>query len=107
MLPVPQLVAPLAINGKVYTCLQDAQADLQLPSAKIVKLNSYAGVGGLVASGAPGMPKALWVGTAGTATMKDGYGDVMNNFPLQVGYNPIMISELTALAGASNVWGMY
>ena len=104
---VPQLAAPLAINGKVYTCLQDAQADLQLPSAKIVKLDSYAGVDGLVASGAPGMPKALWVGSAGTATMKDGYGDVMTNFPLEVGYNPIMISELTTLVSASNIWGMY
>ena len=104
---VPQLVAPLAINGKVYTCLQDAQVDLQLPSAKIVKLDSYAGVGGLVAAGAPGMPKALWVGSAGTATMKDGYGDVLTGFPLEVGYNPIMISELTTLGTASNVWGMY
>jgi hypothetical protein len=53
------------------------------------------------------MPKALWVGTAGTATMLDGYGDELTAFPLQVGLNPIMISELTSLGTAANVWGMY
>ena len=105
---VPQLAAPLAINGKVYTCLQDAQADLELPSAKLVKLDSFTGVGALIAG--PGMPKALWVGTAGAITGKDGYGNTLTSFPLLAGYNPFMISEITSIpgsGGAANIWGMY
>ena len=101
------LVAPLAINGKVYTNLQDAQRDLLLPSGKFVKLDSFAGAGGLVAEGAPGMAKALWVGTAGAVAAIDAYGNVLSAFPLFAGYNPVMLSELTTLTSASNIWGMY
>jgi len=104
-LAVPQLVGPLAVNGKVYTCLQDAQADFLLPSAKLVKLDGFAGAGGLLAG--PGIPKGLWVGTAGAITGKDGYGNVVTGLPLQAGYNPFILSELTTLTSASNIWGMY
>ncbi len=106
-MPIKQLAAPLAINGKIYISLIDAQRDLALPSAKAVKLDPFVGAGVLVGSTGPGMPKALWVGTAGTATMLDGYGDELTAFPLQAGLNPIMISELTSLGTAANVWGMY
>ena len=99
------LAAPLAINGKVYTNLQDAGRDLLLPAGKFVKLDSFAGVGGLVAG--PGMPRALWVGTAGAVAAIDAYGNVLSAFPLFAGYNPVMLSELTTLTSASNIWGMY
>jgi len=101
----PQLVGPLKVNGKSYTSLQDAQADLLMPAAKYVKLDEFAGAGGLLAG--PGIPRGLWVGTAGAADMIDGYGDVMSGFPLQVGYNPVVVSEITTLSSAANVWGIY
>lgn len=52
-------------------------------------------------------PRALWVGTAGTATMTDAKGNTLTDFPLKQGENPIIISALTALGTAGDVWGMW
>jgi len=108
--PIKQLVVPLAVNGKVYTAMQDVESDALLSSAQAVKLDGFAGhnvLCGPGGPGGPGMPYALWVGTAGAADLIDGYGDVMANFPLLAGYNPIVVSELTSLGTAANIWGLY
>ncbi len=102
---LPTLVAPLIINGKAYHAMEDVESDVLLPSAKFVKLDGFAGAGALIAG--PGLPRGLWVGTAGAANLKDGYGDTLIAFPLLAGYNPIIISELTTLTSAANVWGIY
>ena len=52
-------------------------------------------------------PRALWVGTAGTATMVDENGNTLTNFPLLAGLNPIRITKLTALGTAADVWALY
>lgn len=49
---------------------------------------------------------ALCVGTAGAATMISAAGDVLTNFPLQQGYNPIQIRQVTS-ASASDIWALY
>ena len=105
---LPTLVAPLIVNGKAYHAMEDVESDVLLPSAKFVKLDGFAGAGALIAG--PGLPRGLWVGTAGAANLKDGYGDTLIAFPLLAGYNPIMISEITSIpgsGGAANIWGMY
>lgn len=61
-------------------------------------------------AGAPlpfGPCKALLVGTAGTATLKDYMGNSCVNIPLQAGYNPICVSSLDALGTAADVWGLW
>ena len=102
---LPTLVAPLIVNGKAYHAMEDVESDVLLPSAKFVKLDGFTGAGALIAG--PGLPRGLWVGTAGAANLKDGYGDTLIAFPLLAGYNPIIISELTTLTSAANVWGIY
>lgn len=68
---------------------------------KFVKLT--AGVGTITG----GPVRALWVGTAGTATFIDLDGNVCTNFPLIAGPNAIQIQELTSLGTASDVWGVW
>ncbi len=66
------------------------------PSGNIVKLSN----------GAVNITRSLCVGTAGTATMIDEAGNTLTNYPLQAGYNPIKIKNIT-LGTASDVWGLY
>lgn len=49
---------------------------------------------------------ALWVGTAGTATIVSADGRTMTNFPLFQGMNEIQATNVT-LGTASDVWAMY
>lgn len=70
-------------------------------ATRIVKLTAGAGT----ITGGP--CRALAVGTAGTATFIDADGNTCTNFPLQAGYNPIQIQELTSLGTASDVWALY
>lgn len=56
---------------------------------------------------AQGVCRALLVGTAGTANVKDGDGNTCTNIPLQVGYNPIIITSLDAGGTASDIWALY
>jgi len=107
---VAKLAAPLAINNKVYTNLQDAMPDLLAPSGKIVQLDgatSFVGAGKLIGAGGPGIPKSLWVKTAGTMTGIDAYGNVITAFPLYQGMNPVMVSEITSLSTAAGIFGLY
>ncbi len=50
--------------------------------------------------------RALLVGTAGTATLVDIYGNERADVPLQAGYNPIRATKVT-LGTAANVWALY
>lgn len=49
---------------------------------------------------------ALWVGTAGTATLTSADGRTMTNFPLFQGMNEIQCTKVV-LGTASDVWAMY
>lgn len=53
------------------------------------------------------VPRALWVGTAGTANFVTPAGQTVTNFPLQAGLNPIKIRELSDGGTASDIWGLY
>lgn len=53
------------------------------------------------------IPRALWVGTAGTANLVDEKGNVRVLFPLQLGYNPIRILQLETGGTADDIWGLY
>lgn len=49
----------------------------------------------------------LNVGTGGTATIMDADGNLITDYILAAGYNPIQIQKLTALTSAANVWALY
>jgi hypothetical protein len=53
------------------------------------------------------VPRALWVGTAGSANLVDESGNTLTAFPLQAGYNPIRISQLETGGDADDIWGLY
>lgn len=52
-------------------------------------------------------PRALWVGTAGTANITDTNGNDADSFPLLQGLNPIGISKLRAGGTADDIWALY
>ena len=68
------------------------------PASRVVKLSQS---GSDIA-----VPRALWVGTAGTATMLDEQGNTLTDFPLKAGLNPIRIKRWSA-GTASDVWALY
>lgn len=71
-------------------------------ATKIIKQDSLTGsplVGGPC--------RGLLVGTAGTATVVDANGNTCTDIPLQVGYNPIQLQQITALTTAANVWALW
>lgn len=51
-----------------------------------------------------GPARYLLVGTAGTATLVRGDGEVVSNVPLQAGYNPLVVKRVVSLGTASDVW---
>ena len=53
------------------------------------------------------MPRALWVGTAGTANLVDETSVAAADFPLKEGSNPIMITQLKTGGTADDIWGLY
>lgn len=63
----------------------------------------------LLAASATAFPtcRALWVGTAGTATLRDADGNTLTDFPLVAGSNQIQVDKLTALGTAASVWALY
>lgn len=69
-------------------------------SGKQRKLTKASGVAIVV-------PRALWVGTAGTANFKDETGATISDFPLLAGLNPIKITELSDSGTADDIWGLY
>lgn len=54
-----------------------------------------------------GPARALWVGTAGTANLVDASGNVLSNFPLQAGLNPIAVRRVSTGGSAADIWALY
>lgn len=54
-----------------------------------------------------GICRALWVGTAGTATLIDACGNTCTDFPLQAGINPISVKQVTSVGTADDIWALY
>lgn len=52
-------------------------------------------------------PRALLVGTAGTASIIDASGQTCTNVPLQKGYNPISVRRVLNSGTASDIWALY
>ena len=50
--------------------------------------------------------RAVWVGTAGTATLTTENGQTLTNFPLKEGANPVKIKGIT-FGTAADIWGLY
>jgi hypothetical protein len=51
--------------------------------------------------------RALAVGVAGTINYTDFQGITHSDFPVTVGYNPIMIKALLSGGTADDIWGLY
>lgn len=51
--------------------------------------------------------RALHVGTAGTATFVDLFGNTCTDFPLKEGLNPYSIKRLKTGGTADDIWGVY
>jgi hypothetical protein len=51
--------------------------------------------------------RALWVGTAGTANLMGGDGEIATDFPLQVGLNPIRPRQVRTGGDADDIWALY
>lgn len=56
---------------------------------------------------AGGVTRALWVGSAGTATLVDEDGNTLTDFPLLLGLNPIRVRQVKTGGTADNIWAMY
>jgi len=54
-----------------------------------------------------GKCRALWVGTAGTANIRDGAGIVRTNVPLKEGLNPFVCEEVRVGGTATDIWAGY
>lgn len=56
---------------------------------------------------ADGVSRALLVGTPGTATLIDSYGNERANVPLQQGYNPLHVARIKLGGTADDIWAIY
>jgi hypothetical protein len=54
-----------------------------------------------------GETRALVAGTAGTANLMDLDGNIIPNFPLQQGYNPLKVIQVRTGGTASDIWALY
>jgi hypothetical protein len=54
-----------------------------------------------------GICRGLLVGTAGTANLMDGHGNVQTSVPLQAGYNPLQALQVQTGGTADNIWALY
>ncbi len=52
-------------------------------------------------------PKALWVGTAGTANLMSEDGTIETDVPLVVGLNPFVVRQLRTGGTADDIRGLY
>lgn len=52
-------------------------------------------------------PRALWIGTSGTLTFVDVYGNTVTDFPAQVGLNPVRPKIISEGGTADDIWGLY
>lgn len=53
-----------------------------------------------------GACRCLLVGSAGTATVIDDEGNTSTNIPLQAGYNPLRVTQVT-FGTAADIWALY
>jgi hypothetical protein len=59
-------------------------------------------------TGATGSPcRALLVGTAGTANLRDARGNDLADVPLQQGYNPISVLQVRTGGTADDIWALF
>lgn len=54
-----------------------------------------------------GTARGLLVGTAGTANLMDGEGNIQASVPLQAGYNPVQARQVRTGGTADNIWALY
>ena len=54
-----------------------------------------------------GVCRGLLVGTAGTANLMDGDGNIQTDVPLQAGYNPLQVRQVRTGGTADNIWALY
>lgn len=54
-----------------------------------------------------GTCRGLLVGTAGTANLMDGAGNIRANVPLQAGYNPLVAQQVRLGGTATDIWALY
>lgn len=54
-----------------------------------------------------GTCRALLVGTPGACNLMDAEGNIHENVPLQLGYNPIAVKQIRTGGTASNIWALY
>lgn len=77
---------PLAADHSAHMVVSVSKADSDLPS---------------------GTCRALLVGTAGSANIMDGSGEIRLGVPLQQGYNLIMCKQIRTGGTADNIWVLY
>lgn len=51
--------------------------------------------------------RALYVGTAGTANLMGGDGEIATDFPLQAGMNAIRPRQVRTGGTADDIWALY
>lgn len=51
--------------------------------------------------------RALVCGTAGTVNLVDASGNIITDFPLQQGYNPIRVVQVSTGGTADDIWALY
>lgn len=54
-----------------------------------------------------GLCRALLVGTAGTANLRQLDGTERTNVPLQQGYNPLAVIRIKSGGTADDIWALY
>jgi hypothetical protein len=56
---------------------------------------------------ADGVTDGLVCGTAGTANLMMADGEIVTDFPLQQGYNPLRVIQVQTGGTAANIWAGY
>lgn len=90
-----------SFGGKKYSAATEIPASALTGPGVIIKKLTVS-----TAFPAPGAPRALWVGTAGTFTGTDAAGNTITAFPLFTGRNDIVVQTWTG-GTATDVWGLY
>jgi hypothetical protein len=54
-----------------------------------------------------GVCRTVNCGTPGTVNFVDGTGNPCVNYPLQPGYNPIVMTQLSTGGTADDIWAIY
>jgi hypothetical protein len=54
-----------------------------------------------------GICRALVCGTPGTVNLMEPDGNIRTNYPLQVGYNPLIVRQVRTGGTASDIWALY